>query len=287
MQVKSVRLGEFKENALEIKTDINPQEIIEKGITRRLNFLLGLLKVKFSDILPRFIKELQSTYESLVTTKIVDEEEIQKFYLKERSHLVDYPRMACLAVNFYFQQLQLPEGIDWKDKKVSVTERNNNRSFLLPSYYLILALTKVMERDTAIKLFKQYISLYTTEYGQQRKGGFVNLETLYEEVSKPEDPPSSWVVVRGMLSNGKYFYRNDNCLWVEALDDIDDRELLYMICCYGDYQSAKTYYDKNIILTMEHTIAEGDPYCSRVLHDTRVDWDLRHPKKEFWDNLQY
>ncbi len=25
---------------------------------------------------------------------------------------------------------------------------------------------------------------------------------------------------------------------------------------------------------MEHTIAQGDKYCSRVLHDTRIDYDL-------------
>jgi hypothetical protein len=39
-------------------------------------------------------------------------------------------------------------------------------------------------------------------------------------------------------------------------------------------------------LTMEHTIAQGDQYCSRVLHDTRVDWNLKHPPKEFWDNIE-
>ncbi|MCG3224149.1 MAG: hypothetical protein H7647_06760 [Candidatus Heimdallarchaeota archaeon] len=37
---------------------------------------------------------------------------------------------------------------------------------------------------------------------------------------------------------------------------------------------------------MEHTLMEGDPYCSRVLHDTRIDYDLRHPPKEFWDNFK-
>ncbi len=37
---------------------------------------------------------------------------------------------------------------------------------------------------------------------------------------------------------------------------------------------------------MEHTIAQGDPYCSRVIHDTRVDWNLAHPPKEFWDNMK-
>jgi hypothetical protein len=142
-----------------------------------------------------------------------------------------------------------------------------------------------MNRNDAIKLYKRHISLYLMKYGQKREGGFVDLETLYKELSKPEDTPSSWVVIRGMLSNDKYFYRNDNCLWIEALKDIDDSELKYLVCCYGDYQSAKTYYDDNIVLTMEHTIAQGDPYCSRVLHDTRDDWDLRHPSNQFWDSL--
>ena len=38
-------------------------------------------------------------------------------------------------------------------------------------------------------------------------------------------------------------------------------------------------------VALEHTIAEGDPYCSRVLHDTRVDWKLYCPPIEFWDGF--
>ena len=36
---------------------------------------------------------------------------------------------------------------------------------------------------------------------------------------------------------------------------------------------------------MDHTIAEGDPYCSCVVHDTRIDWNLTHPSKEYWDSI--
>jgi hypothetical protein len=36
-----------------------------------------------------------------------------------------------------------------------------------------------------------------------------------------------------------------------------------------------------------HKIAKGDKYCSRVLHDTRIDWNLMHPQKEFWDEMDY
>jgi hypothetical protein len=30
---------------------------------------------------------------------------------------------------------------------------------------------------------------------------------------------------------------------------------------------------------------KGDPYCSCIFHDTRIDWDLKHPPKEFWDSI--
>ena len=117
-----------------------------------------------------------------------------------------------------------------------------------------------------------------------QESDFVNLETHYEKRINSNRKSSPWVIVFGLINEGKYFYRNDNCLWVDALKDLPDSELKYYVCCYGDYQGAKDL-NENIILTMEHTIAQGDPYCSRVLHDTRFDWDLRHPSKHFWDSI--
>ena len=38
--------------------------------------------------------------------------------------------------------------------------------------------------------------------------------------TKPTDELSEWVIVRGMIADGKYAYRNDNCLWVDALEDL-------------------------------------------------------------------
>ena len=119
----------------------------------------------------------------------------------------------------------------------------------------------------------------------EREEEFTNLRNHYKTASQESSPPSDWVTVRGLREDGKYFYMNQNCLWVESLTEIEDKELMYLICCYGDYQSALRYYNPHVILSMEHTIAQGDPYCSRMLHDTREDWDLRHPESEFWDKL--
>ena len=111
------------------------------------------------------------------------------------------------------------------------------------------------------------------------------MKTLFENAIKPKEVPSDWVTIRGMIGEGKYAFRNENCILMEASVDLPDSELKYYIGCYGDYEKFKNYND-SIILTMEHTIAQGDPYCSRVLHDTRIDWDLRHPPKSFWDSMR-
>jgi hypothetical protein len=146
-------------------------------------------------------------------------------------------------------------------------------------------LTETLDRADAIALFKKFLTHYYLEDRDPNRETYDNLETLFAKVIEPKEVSSEWVIVRGMIGDGKYAYRNDNCLWIDAIDDLPDSELKYYVCCYGDYERAKDYHD-SIVLTMEHTIAQGDPYCSRVLHDTRVDWDLRHPPKSFWDSMK-
>jgi hypothetical protein len=141
-------------------------------------------------------------------------------------------------------------------------------------------------REEAIKLHRKFVTHYLF-FKDIEKRDFETLEDIYEKGARTIEEQNNWVITFGMLAEGKYFYKNENCLWIDAMVDLPDNEIKYHVCCYGDYQGAKECYSENIILTMEHTIAQGDQYCSRVLHDTRVDWDLRHPAKEFWDNLVF
>jgi hypothetical protein len=156
---------------------------------------------------------------------------------------------------------------------------------LHPAYYNLLVLTETLDREDAIALYKKFVTHYIRDRRDPERITYDNLETAFTKAIEPKEIPSEWVVVRGMIGDGKYAYRNDNCLWIDAIEDLPDSELKYYVCCYGDYESSKIYHD-SVILTMEHTIAQGDPYCSRVLHDTRVDWDLKHPPKDFWDSMK-
>ncbi len=191
--------------------------------------------------------------------------------------------LTRLVVNYILQILRLPA--ETKLGKNKVVNRNYFRSWSHHNYYNLLVLTETLGRTDAITLYKKFLTHHTLENRDSNRETY-DTETIFANAIKPKETPSDWEIVHTMIGDGKYAFRNDICVFLNAIgDSLPDSELKYYVCCYGDYEKFKNYHD-SIILTMEHTIAQGDPYCSRVLHDTRVDWDLRHPPKSFWDSMK-
>ncbi|MFX0090179.1 MAG: L-2-amino-thiazoline-4-carboxylic acid hydrolase [Candidatus Hodarchaeota archaeon] len=284
--MKIFRSGELMSNALEHEVEIQAYTFVKREALKRLNFILGFVADQKPSVITKYMKNLQNQYQKLVQEDFIKKLGIRlKEIIDEFDYLQRNPELARLSLNFYLQNLQLPENIDWIKEKTNVVNKDYLHSFLLPRYYNLVALIETIGREEAIKLYKKYVTHFLIERRKTNESEFVDLETLFESRRKPQDKPSEWVIVHALLNEGKYAYRNDNCTWVGALEELPDAELKYLICCYGDYEGAKMR-DESLILTMEHTIAQGDPYCSRVLHDTRVDYNLRHPPREFWDNLK-
>jgi hypothetical protein len=284
--MKYVRTGELQSDALDRLHKLQPKEEFNRGPLKRIDILLAMIQEEYPDKLSEFISNQMTNYESLLNEETIEKHTLPSVLLEDKPLLKHYPKLAGFVLNYYLHLLQMSGTPDWTTDRIKTSQRDFFRSFLLPRYHNLQMLIKTLGREEAINLYKKYISYFFIQLGKpDTPTEFVNLRQHYEKVSHPRSPPSDWVTVRGLMDNGKYFFMNENCLWVDALPDIDDKELMYLICCYGDYQSIQRNYNQHIILTMEHTIAQGDPYCSRVLHDTREDWDLRHPKKDFWDRL--
>jgi hypothetical protein len=284
--MKFHRVGEFKEDVLGKRVDINPKEMFPRFVLDRLDYLIGFVGERFPDNLEEFVNNLEKRYRKLVKSGQVSKKDIDLGDLiADKDNLSDFRTLAEAAVNYYIQVLDLSLESRW-DESVEVVNRNYHQAFLHPRYYNLLSLIETLGRKDAIRLWKRFFTQYIIDNRKPREKPFVDLETLLEErmAAVDEENPQDWVAIRGMIADGKYAWRNDNCLWVDSLDDLPDSEIKYYVCCYGDYEGAKDQHE-SIVLTMEHTIAQGDPYCSRVMHDTRVDYDLRHPPKEFWDNM--
>jgi hypothetical protein len=171
--------------------------------------------------------------------------------------------------------------------EVEITMKALVQAWTYPSYFLLQALTEIFGREEAFKRYKQYITQFYFEHPSSDRDKFFSLEKMLEKRLSGDTTSSEWVIVHTMLEDGKYAFKNKNCpTCVDAMMELPDVEIKYFVCCYGDYEKFRSSYSDRIILTMEHTLMEGDPYCSRVLHDTRIDYDLRHPPKEFWDNFE-
>jgi hypothetical protein len=250
-----------------------------------MNFLLDFVKERNPKAYQKYIGNLQNTYQSLL------EEERKKAspsgldeLLSDSPNIGERFELVRAFLNYFLQILQIPTDEDLE--KYEVVNRNYFQSWSYLSYHNLLVLTETIGRADAIALYKRFITYYNLEKRDPNRDTIDNLETLFAKAIEPQEAPSDWEVIRGMIGDGKYAFRNENCLLNDASEDLPDTELKYYICCYGDFEKFRDYHD-SIILTMEHTLVQGDPYCSRVLHDTRIDWDLRHPPKSFWDSMKH
>jgi DNA-binding MarR family transcriptional regulator len=142
--------------------------------------------------------------------------------------------------------------------------RNNLRSFLVPNYHYALALSQVVGRKKAVHLLKEFVEQYTISVADLVEK-VPDLDTMRAETLKEaqENPDLGWVFTLSEVVDGKYTFINHNCPWIEALDDCQDPDLLYVVCCHGDYQYAKMQ-NEHFVMTRRCTIAEGDPYCDKV-----------------------
>jgi len=188
-----------------------------------------------------------------------------------------------LILNFLLQELQLKENDAWVNEKLTVSQRNFLRCLLIPRYNNLLVLTKLLDKEQAINIYKIYRSEYRKATDNPEQEPFENLFDFKKKYFDGKNLDGSEVIYSDVI-NGKFFYKKTNCIWNEAVKELPDKELRYYALCYGDYQGA-TFWNDSFILTMKHTVANDDDYCSCVLHDTREDWDLTHPPKEFWDRM--
>lgn len=285
--MKFQKYGKRITNLLDKEVEFQPIDFAMKSPFKRLNYLLELIKERKPSIFTDYVKNLKLKLKSLVKEDIISKKILNIDELVSNfDNLKEHPELAKYNLNYFLQILQLSEKDDWINKKVKILNKNYLRSFLIPKYYNLQALSETIDRDEAFQLYKFYVTKFINDNLSPNRKIFDTMEAFKDhfEIDKKEIT-IGWYGILSEVKNGKFFFRKDNCLWAEALMDLPDTEIKYLICCYGDFQAALTRSNDSFVLTMKHTIVEGDPYCDCIYHDTSIDWDLTHPSKEFWDNL--
>ncbi|MFW9924512.1 MAG: L-2-amino-thiazoline-4-carboxylic acid hydrolase [Candidatus Thorarchaeota archaeon] len=286
--MKFVELGSYNMEALEDLAEIQPLEFAEKYLLLRLDYILGFIKKIFPENYDLFVRNLEKNYSE---SKAVDYVRNKKFDITKTiarfKNLNKHKQLAVKSLDYFLGLLELDPQANWEKEKLKATKRNNLRAYLIPSYQNFVSLSDTIGREDAIKLAKQFITEYTIFSNKDIKTKYSTLDELWEDDIKDFENNGNpgWIRIEGNVENGRLVNRRDTCLWAEAIKDLPDSYFRYLAACYGDFQGAQVYWNKHFILTMKHTIAKGDPYCSCVVHDTRIDWDLTHPDEEFWESI--
>jgi hypothetical protein len=286
MKMEVFRTGQYDISDLNRLQEIQPLDYAKRTVLKRLNYLIGYLKKEMPDILPAFVTKLEKNFEKKIRTSFLEN---WKYDLTETSkeflHLKIYPDLLKDALDYFLQLLDYSSNKVWITEIIKIPNKNHIQSFLYHRYENALTLTEILERNQAVRLFKGYIDSYV----KSLSSASTKYETLEDfrnaRIPKKDDPPNiGWVIVQGKIENGKYPQRKDTCMWADAIEELPDVELTYLAACYGDFQGYNNS-NENFILTMPHTVVEGHPYCDCVVHDIRINNDLTHPPKEFFDNL--
>jgi hypothetical protein len=264
------------------KTLINPRRLIQGILLRRLNYLIGFLAEGQPHILTTFIDRLTVRLTEIVSAIPPSE---MPFSIEDYPHLQDNQMLVSLHWRFCLLTLGLTADQVETGKQLDVSSRRYHRALLLPRYYYLEILARLLGKPVAVELFKYYLDQYLLSV----KEDIPKDEDLDDFMARQvgwaqENSESGWLVTVGKVEKGRVVFRNDNCLWVDALDDLEDRDFIYLVCCHGDFQVARLQ-NENFEMTRPLTIAMGDPICDKVFHDKRIVEKVIHPPQEFWDHI--
>ena len=288
-EIQFKKYGKLIPDALTVlKNEIHPIDFIITQPLKRLNYIVNFIRKEKPTIFKKYLTNLEKKFFSLIKEDCLAEKKLNtEELLNNFDELKRHPELVRNYINYILQTLGLSKKDDWINDKVEVIHRDYLLGFLLPKYYNLEVLTETIDRDEAIRLYKILVTQYIIDNSSPNRKIFDKVDEFKEYFEKDKKEVTvGWIGVLSEISDGKFFFRKDNCLWAEALEDIPDKELKYLICCYGDFQAANSRSRGNFAFTMKHTIVEDDPYCDCIYHDTNISWDLTHPPKEFWDSIE-
>lgn len=275
-----VNTGRIDPNGLDRLVDLdNEVERAGQVSFARLDLLMTKLGEDYPSYVDRYAEKLLAMYRSLSIKEIISEDELDTL-LETRKSLRKYRDLAKELADYHLGELRTNTPAE----SGTVTMRGFLRSALAPACRHLHVLIDLLGREEAFAFYKRFITARGLQRQENQKDKVADIDELFRDVTKEEHKDSNWRITHARLDDGKYAYKNHNCEWIEALYDFPDSEVKYHVCCYGDYQGTKGW-NRHFVFTMDHTIAQGDEYCARVVHDTRISWILDHPDREFWNGL--
>lgn len=157
------------------------------------------------------------------------------------------------------------------------------RTFLVKAYYFAKSLELLMPKAEAVQYYQKLVDERTRKDGADAKVENV-AEYLFKNTKMKGAFDGAFNYSECEPGPGRLAKAIKKCKWCEVLKEVNDPDYAYAIACHYDFEATKAE-NPAFALTRSGTLMHGKPYCDFLWHDTRIDQDLSHPPKEFWDAL--
>ncbi|NPE08969.1 MAG: hypothetical protein GNW80_11865 [Asgard group archaeon] len=269
---------------LEIK--FNPFEFAESNLFKEIDNAFGYIKKRNVDTYTELINRLTTSKKNLPKKKFFNEKTSKIMERIKKSEILSENKELVLRyLNAFIETQGITDKEYWQKKEIKIPARNFFHS-ANNLYYLILStLVDILGKDEAIKLYKETVDNYVHTFDTKQMNIFTDLEDMRQKFIRwTENSPYGRVRLLSTVENGQWIRICKNCEKVQNLDNLEelDGDLMYAISCYCHEPLAKMW-NENFVLTLEQTIAKGDPFCSYVYHDKSIADKIEHPPRKFFE----
>ncbi|NHK32606.1 MAG: hypothetical protein FK730_14730 [Asgard group archaeon] len=285
-----MKFEEFGNKIENVLLTAAPVALAESNIFNVLKLLLQKINDEKPDIYQSFI--------DIIAKKLM-KKTMNKYFQKESKRLSDeISKYEGLSENYDFVKLHLNYMIEilgineeqfWKNEKTAFPSENFMKSLFVLFYLHHETLNELLGRKEGIKFYRESVDKYNYVINAiLQKERDKDLESM-READKEWLPRNPYGRIRlySEVKDGRLIRICKNCEKFSALKNIEiasDKELLYNILCYMHIPLAKVW-NPNFVLTIEKSIARGDPYCAYIYNDMREREDTQPPAGKYLDEI--
>ncbi|MHA1125208.1 MAG: hypothetical protein ACTSO7_04365 [Candidatus Heimdallarchaeota archaeon] len=283
--MKFEKLGKEREN---VTIKIGPFDFGNSNIIKSLDNTLDYIKENKPEILQEYLTILSEKLQKLTNQDFFNDESGKLTeHIKQFSNLSGQNDLLQLLLSYFIKMLGVSEEEFWENKKQEFLDWNFFRSVRDLQLVKIKALVEILGNEEAIEFYKGITERYLVAYDQNQKDWYKDLEEMRFHHSKfIKDNTLGRVRLISEVKNGRYI---EICLTCDKVRNYqneihEEGELLDVTGCYCHHGLAKLW-NTNFKLSLNKTLAKGDPYCTYVYHDTRIAEKIEEPSKEFFDSI--
>ncbi len=265
------------------KTHEEPLQTLINRTLETIDLFLRFLQQKNPNKLQIIVDELYRIFQDLATESyseihIPDSKE-------ELTLLKDHPKLLQLSkavILRYLDFSQYKDRID--DEKTDFKIWDNLKSLLVPRYYMVSSLLKVMPASEAIEFIKDYSDYRIAQEKEWPQfASFKDFKDMFQESFKTSGAHNA---VGFEHSKGTFGTKITKCMWFEVEKEIKNfnPQIGHAMTCHADFAMAPRY-NSNFKLTRTQTLMEGAKHCDFCWHDTQVVAQVEHPALDIWEKL--